>query len=78
MRRELADFIGARSEAGCKKAECRAATYPVTQHMRKPSQTGGVHVDGPVMGDGAVARVGNFSVVRAELLCFLLKAMQYV
>lgn len=44
MRRELADFIGARSEAGCKQAECRTATYPVTQHTRKPSQTGGVHV----------------------------------
>jgi putative transposase len=45
MRRESADFIGARSEADCKKAECRAATHPVDQNTRKPGAKGAVHVD---------------------------------
>jgi putative transposase len=44
MRRELADFIGACSEADCKKAECRAATH-VNQSTRKPGAKGAVHVD---------------------------------
>src|SRR3954451_15788498 len=45
MRRESADFIGARSEADCKKAECRAATHPVDQNTRKLCAMGAVHVD---------------------------------
>ena len=45
MRHESADFIGARSEADCKKAECRAATHPVDQNTRKPGAKGAVHVD---------------------------------
>ncbi len=55
MRRESADFIGACSEADCKKAECRAETHPVNQSTRKPGAKGGVHVD--KFGKGFAHRV---------------------
>jgi hypothetical protein len=55
MRRESADFIGARSEADCKKAECRTATHPVDQNTRKPGAKGAVHVD--KFGKGFAHRV---------------------
>jgi hypothetical protein len=45
MRRESADFIGARSVSGCNKAGYKAATHPVdVGTLEKPSQTGDVHI----------------------------------
>ena len=38
MRRESADFIGARSEAGCNKAGCRAAAHPIRQSLENLAQ----------------------------------------
>ncbi|MDR5880505.1 hypothetical protein [Caballeronia sp. LZ032] len=45
MRSESADFIGASSGWGCKKAAYKAATYPVESEHKKTWRIGGVHIN---------------------------------
>ena len=84
MRRELADFIGARSEARCKKADgmdsrpLRGDTYPpIPGRATMPSLTIGLDIAKNVFQIHGVDRHGKTAVQRklrrAEVLKFFAK-----